>query len=319
MTWPKSRNDSSGASIFAYMLTIIAFCAVVAIADLVTPYISYYYTTGSFPDSDASSAILDNLQADAWPIVLSSVVGLALMITAVVVFRFGRFFSVFITLIEFTALYLSLDLFVSWIMWKYDPTNNSTVLTMIPYLLMQLCIIVVLELGAILGQGGRAGSSFVALGCLLGAFVGIIRSTEQSYFYPTQDGNFLEDSNDLGRAFGNSILDTLFFFSSSAIVAGCIARSKIGGSVLWHLVGFVLTVGLACAFSMYATISDYLPVISSEAARYTVGAIVAVVTLIIAYIVYRPIHTRRPKQVEEQRFATQRPRGPIPANAVVMV
>lgn len=322
MRWPtnKGNKNVTSISIFAFLLTIIAFCAAVAIADLVTPYVSYYYSSGDFPDSEASSAILDNLKSDAWSMLLSSVVGLAMMVMTIVAFKFGGFISVFLTLIEFTAAYLALDLLVSWVMWKHNPTSDSTVITILPYLMMQLCAVFVLEVGALFGQGGSAAKPFVALGCLLGAFVGIIRSTEQAYFYTTQSGSLLDDNSSLGTSFANSILDTLFFFSSCALVASSIARSKIGGTVLWHLLGFIASVGMACVFSLYSTISDYVPVISSEAARYSIASAVVVLTLLGTFAVYRPIHLDlNQPQRKPLDLTGQRPRGPMAANAVVMV
>ncbi len=327
MTWPtnKGNQNVTSLSIFAFILTIISFCAVVAIADFVTPYVSYYYSSGSFPDSEASTAITDNLKSDAWGMVLSSVAGLVLMVLTIMVFKFGGFVSVFFTLTEFIAAYLALDLLVIWIMWKYNPTSNNTLLTMLPYFMMQICAAFVLEVGAIFGQGGSAAKPFVALGCLLGAFVGIIRSTEQSYFYTNQDGSWVDDGTNLGISFGNSILDTMFFFSACAVMACSIARSKMGGTVLWHVIGVVISVGMACVFSLYSTISDYVPVISSEAARYSIASVVIVLTLLTAFAMYRPIH-KNSKQSPRTRAADvpalvngQRPRGPIAANAVVMV
>lgn len=318
MNWPK--RDSKRPSVISYILTPMTFVAVIAIAVVTTPFVQFYYYTGTFPSGDESKSIFDNLGSDIWGIILSCVAGFVSLIIIMAMFRFGKFMSVFMTLIEFYALYLSATLFASWLMWKYNTTMNSTLLTMLPFLILQLSVFVVLELGAIIGQGGRVGYGFVALSASLGAFAGALRSIDQEYFYYGTSGNPFSNDVNLGVAFGKSVIDTVFLLGSCALCGVCIVRSKCGGTGFWHFVALVIPTGLACAFSMYVELAGYVPKIESDVARYILGSVIAVVTLLLAVFLFMRIRKLpNPEMQRNSQVAYAQVGGPVAANAVVLV
>jgi hypothetical protein len=237
------------------------------------------------------------------------------------VFKFGRFFSTLITLIEFYVLYYAAQLFTSWLMWKYNPTSDVTLLAMLPFMVLQLCAFIVLEIGAILGQGGRVAYGFVGLSTVLGAFAGALRSIDQEYFYFGQNSDPFADSSKLGAAFGRSVIDTVFLVGACALTGVCIARSKTGGSAFWHLIALVIPVGLACAFSMYVELAGYVPKIESDVARYILGSVIAVGTLLTAVVLFSALRKLPdPRKDKDGTYqAVARVGGPMAANAVVVV
>jgi hypothetical protein len=283
--------------------------------------VQFYYYTGTFPSGDESKTIFDNLGSDIWGIILSCVAGFVTLIITMSVLRFGKFMSVFFTMIQFYGLYLSATLFASWLMWKYNPTIDSTLLTMLPFLILQLSVFVVLELGAILGQGGRVGYGFTALSASLGAFAGALRSIDQEYFYYGTSGNPFSNDVNLGVAFGNSVIDTVFLVGSCALCGVCIVRSKCGGTGFWHIVALIVPTGLACAFSMYVELAGYVPKIESDVARYILGSVIAVVTLLLAVALFMPIRKLGNAQTQQRnsQVAHAQVSGPVAANAVVLV
>lgn len=318
MNWLK--RDTKRPSAMSYILTPISFCIAVAIAVVTTPFVQFYYYTGSFPDTDHSKNIFENMGSDIWGIVLSTVCGFVMLIFTMLVFRFGKFISVLITMLEFYGLYLSATLFASWLTWKYNTTLDSTLVVMLPFLILQLSVFIVLELGAILGQGGRVGYGFVALSASLGAFAGALRSIDQEYFYYNSTGNPFANDTNLGVAFGNSVIDTVFLVGSCAMCGVCIARSKCGGTTLWHIVALILPTGLACAFSMYVELAGYVPNIESDVARYICGSVIAVVTLLIAVALFAAIRKmQNPQNERASRNTYAQGLGPVAANAVVLV
>lgn len=318
MNWPK--RDTKTPSVVSYILTPITFCVAIAVAVVTTPFVQFYYYIGSFPTTDQSKEIFDNLGSDIWGVILSSVSGLVLLIITMALFRFGKFLSVLITMLEFYALYISATLFASWLTWKYNTTLDSTLVVMLPFLILQLSVFLVLEIGAILGQGGRVAYGFVALSASLGAFAGALRSVDQDYFYYNSTGNPFANDTNLGVAFGNSVIDTVFLVGSCAMCGVCIARSKCGGSTFWHIVALILPTGLACAFSMYVELSGYVPKIESDVARYICGSVIAVVALLLAVGLFAPIRKLQQSQPERgSRNTYAQGVGPVAANAVVLV
>ena len=304
----------------SYILTPITFVASIAIAVVTTPFVQFYYYTGTFPTGDESKTIFDNLGSDIWGIILSCVAGFVALVITMASFRFGKFMSVLMTMIEFYALYLSATLFASWLMWKYNTTIDSTLLTMLPFLILQLSVFVVLQLGAILGQGGRVGYGFVALSASLGAFAGALRSIDQEYFYYGTSGNPFSNDVNLGVAFGKSVIDTVFLVGSCALCGVCIVRSKCGGTTFWHIVALVIPTGLACAFSLYVELAGYVPKIESDVARYILGSVIAVVTLLLALFVFMRIRKLPdPERQRNSHVGHAQPVGPVAANAVVLV
>ena len=306
----------------SYFFTPITFVASIAIAVVTTPFVQFYYYMGTFPSEEESKTIFDNIGSDIWGIVLACVAGLVSLIITMALFRFGKFMSVLVTMIEFYALYLSATLFASWLMWKYNTTIDSTLLTMLPFLILQLSVFVVLELSAVLGQGGRVGYGFTALSASLGAFAGALRSIDQAYFYYGTSGNPFGNDVNLGVAFGNSVIDTVFLVGSCSLCGVCIVRSKCGGTGFWHFVALILPTGLACAFSMYVELAGYVPKIESDVARYILGSVIAVVTLLLAVFLFARIR-KMPNPEDTRRDNAQvgyvQAGGPVAANAVVLV
>ena len=318
MNWAK--KDSKRPSMISYILTIVMFLLSVAIAVVTTPFVQFYYYTGVLPDSETSHDIIQNVGDNIGGILLSCVVGFVILLITMAIFRFGKFISAFFTMIEFYALYLAAELFASWLLWKYNDSVDSTLLTMIPFIIMQLSVFVVLELGAILGQGGRVGFGFVALSASLGAFAGALRTIEQEYFsYSIVGDPFWYDAN-LGIAFGESVIDTVFLAGSCALCGVCIVRSKCGGSGFWHIVALILPTGLASAFSMYVQLSGYIPEIESDVARYILGSVIALITLLLAIALFSAIRKMPEARTPPNNQQANGPAtGPIAANAVVLV
>ena len=319
--WPAKEIDTKPPGLIAYCMTVVSYALGVLVAVVLSPFVNFFFYTNRFPDSDERQDIYDNLQSNASGVALSSVSGLVLAVVIMLCLKFGRYFALILTIIQQIVLSTSLNLFATWLMWKYNPTSNATILTMLPFFVTQMAVFVTLELGALFGQGGRVLYNFVALGAILGAFVGTSRSIQQDYFYFGGENPF-ENEVELGVAFGKSLLDTAFFVGSCGLSSACIARSKAGGSFLWHFLAFVLPVGLACAFSLYVELADYIPVISSTAARYTVGVLVALVSDALAFGAFYPtkkLASRsqgRPKTLFSPNTSAG---GPIAANAVVVV
>ena len=321
--WQKKDIIPDVPGLFGYIMTVASFALSVLIAVVLAPFVNFYLYTNSFPDSDDRQNIYDNLRSDAWGVVLSSVAGLVFTVFVMFTMRFGRYIALLFTLVEQIVLSTTLSLLCIWITWKYNPTTNSTILTMLPLFTTQLAAFFTLEIAAVFGQGGRVLYNFVAMGAILGAFIGVSRSVQQNYFYFGGADPLVWDV-ELGVAFGNSVLDTVFFVGSCALAASCLARSKAGGTFLWHLPAFALPIGLACTFSLYIELADYVPVISSTAARYTVGVLVALVANLMAFAIFHPIKRQaqfdrlRPKDVAGISPNTSAG-GPIAANAVYVV
>ena len=302
-------------------MTLVIFAVGVAISVVINPFVQYYFYNSVFPSSTQASAIFTEMKNDIGGLLLSCVIGTGLALATILIMRFGRYVATFIALLEQIAIYTGLSLLSTWIMWKHNPTQNTTILTILPYFIYQLAAFFTLEIAAMFGQGGRHAYNFVSIGCLVGAMIGIVRSIDQNYFVVI--GTIILDT-ELGIAFAHSALDTVFFFGSCALASACIARSKIGGSVLWHILAFVLPLGLACAFGTYTIIANMIPVISSDVARYIVASLIAVITVLFAIAVASPMRKKVAVQSVSQKRATPINTAyvvgvPVAANAVVMV
>jgi hypothetical protein len=95
-----------------------------------------------------------------------------------------------------------------------------------------------------------------------------------------------------------------------------------------------MSLGLACAFGTYVIIAGYIPVIDSDAARYIVASLIAVISVLIALGVAFPMRKMVALHSASQNSGSQRTAsqkratpvatgyvvgGPVAANAVVMV
>ena len=319
MTWNKQDSVSHSPSISGMFMTLALFVVSVAIAIVVSPIANYYFYIGQFPGSEERSTILANLKDDAWGLVLSSVCGSVLALLTIIMMRFGRYVATLATQLELIVVYTALSLLATWIMWSRNPTTNPTILTMLPFFIYQISAYLVLEFAALLGHGGRIVYNFVSLGAILGAFIGIIRSIEQAYFY-FGASNPLKMDVELGLAFAHSILDSFFFFGTCCLTSACIARSKAGGAFLWHIIALVVPVALACAFSTYVQLANHVPMISSNVARYIVAAVVATAANLLAIGVFWPMRKLNQQHVAQgHKRATGVARGPMAVNAVVIV
>ena len=97
-------------------------------------------------------------------------------------------------------------------------------------------------------------------------------------------------------------------------------RSKCGGTGFWHFVALVIPTGLACAFSMYVELAGYVPKIESDVARYILGSVIAVVTLLLAVFLFMRIRKLpNPEMQRNSQVAYAQVGGPVAANAVVLV
>lgn len=320
--WSKRELPCNVPGIFGYSMTIISFAFAALIAVVLTPFANFYLYTNELPNSDERQQIYDNLSSDAWGVVLSSVTGLIFALVVVFTMKFGRYFALAFTLVEQIILAAGLSYLSIWLMWKDTSSLNTTLLTMLPFALSQLAAYITTQLMVLFGQGGKVLYNLMAQGAILGAFIGVSRTIQQNYFYFGGVDTF-GSSAALGEAFGKSVLDTSFYFGSCSLAAACIARSKAGGSILWQIPAFILPIGLACTFSMYIELADYVPVISSTAGRYVVGALVAIIANIAAFTVFYPIK-KQPENANGRNkngttSANTSVGGPIAVNAVYVV
>jgi len=327
MKWILKDTSADRPGIIGLMTTFVFFIVGSAVGVAVYPFANFYLINNTLPDSTETSDIFSSLRGNVWAIVLSSVVGGFLALVSIFSLRFGRFIGTFITLLEQIIIYSALYYFAIWIMWKTNENPGVVIFTMLPYFIYMLAAVFTLEIAAIFGQSGRIAYNFVCLGTILGSFIGILRSVDLSYFPAVSQ---ITVNKALGIAFARSAVDTCFFFGACALASACIARSKIGGSILWHMAALVLPVGLACAFATSSEIADQLgAIIASETARWIVAVLIAVIANLFAFAVFRPIRKQsivstnknstgrnvRPAAVQGRVVAS----GPIAANAVVLV
>ncbi len=309
------------------LITFIFFAIGTAVGIVVYPFANYYLVNNSFPDSTQTKDIFTGLKDNATAIVLSCIIGGILALISIFALRLGRFIATFITLLEQIVFYSALYYFAIWIMYKANEAPGATVVIMIPYFVYQFAAFITLEVAAIFGQSGRNAYNLVCLGAILGSMIGILRSVDLNYFPDSSDMIF---NTTTGLAFARSAVDTTFFFGSCILASSCIARSKIGGSVFWHVGGLVLSVGLACAFATSSEISDGLvSIMSSSTARWVVACLISAITFLVAMAVFWPMHKQakalgdnrnnarfqQPQQVVHGRVTN----GPIAANAVILV
>jgi len=331
MNWPLKDTTSKRSGFMGMSFTFLFFIISTAVGIAVYPFANYFLFNGDLPTSSEATEILNGLRDNVPSILLSCIVGGVYALILIFAMRFGRFIGTFITLLEQLVIYNALIYFASWIMWKVQHYPGDTVFTMLPYTIYMQAAVITLEIAAIFGQSGRVAYNMVCLGSILGAFIGILRSVDLTYFSNASSG--ITYNADLGIAFARSLVDTTFFLGACALASACITRSKIGGSFLWHIAALVLPIGLACAFATTSIfVADIAPIIDSSTARWIVASLIALITVILALAVFAPIRkqamARQPNVVSYMGRGVQQPvsvqgrpvaTGPIAANAVILV
>lgn len=318
--WIKEDSQSRRSSFIGKILTFVFFVAALTVFVVAQPVVNFYFYTGTFPGSEDRSAIFDNLKSQSGGLLLSSMAGGLLCILTILGMKYSRFAASFFAELEAVAIFISLTLFSTWLIWKYNPVLDPAIITVIPFFLLQLTVFLILEGAGIMGQGGRIVLNFISLGGILGALVGAFSSINQAYFY-FGGANPLDQRYQLGVAFGHSLLDTSFFFGAGTLTAACICKSKIGGSIVWHFIALIIPIGLACAFSAYVEFLDYVPVINNTAGRYILAVVIVLVTSGLSMLTSRTMmNYTGPTPTDTTR---QPIRGQVPAvttrNAVIMV
>ena len=326
MKWLIKDSISTRAGFISMLATFVLFALGTAVGIVVYPFANYYLVNNALPDSDTTNNMFTSLKDNATAIFLSCIIGGVLAMISIFTLRFGRAIGTFITLLEQIVIYSGLYYFAIWIIYRVNSVPSNTIVIMVPYFVYQLAAVITLEIAAILGQSGRIGYNHACLGAILGSMIGILRSVDLNYF-PTSEGVVFNETT--GIAFARSAVDTTFFFGACFLASTCIARSKIGGSVFWHLLGLVLSIGLACAYATTSEIADSLvTIMSSSTARWVVACLVSAITCLIALAVFWPMHkqakalavppnTHHPQR--QQAVTGRIVNGPIAANAVMLV
>ena len=286
MKWVDSTTNQKPPSTIAVILTISLFLSGIVLAIALSPLSNFFLFTGHLPDSDQTVRIFRNMERDSAMILLSSSIGLFCTCCIILYTWFARYFAVFGILIVQVLIREGLFLLSIYLTWTHTTLNQPITTNIVPFLVTQLSAFVVMETAAVLRVGGGNAYNFVALGAILGSFVGICRSIDQRYFYYGGSDPF-SNTPQLGIAFAESILDTFFFVGSCTITSAAVSKSRCGGTILWHFGALTLPITLACAFGTYVELTDFIPIISSDVARYFLATSVVALTIGIAYILIR--------------------------------
>jgi len=288
MTWTIRTDSDHKTGFFSYLFTIVSFCLATTISIITSSVMASYIVSGRVPTPDETKVVLLALWASADQTALSCLAGAILMLITLIITKSASYFRVFLTSFIRTIISIAFTYLASWLLWnKHWNEPSAFALTILPFTIAQLATFISLELASITLRRGTA-HTFCSIAAIVGCVVGAVQSVNQHFYNSTMS---------MGVAFGYSLLDTSFFFSAATLTGVCIARSRVGGSFVWHLVALILPTILAIVYGLRVDlangVSGMTSVIDSIGGRVAVAIACVLVAMGLSIGFFWPMRTRR--------------------------